>query len=150
MATGRNFSMSGINSRHHKYRTNSTLSDFNEISYVGRLWCPKLIPDIDKFLPVSIFKMAAYPHIKFWWYRIMLNFYRPFLCRVLAAILKMVDILKILTMQNCSSSGDLSLSTADLRNYWTEFHETWWNYRYMFLVDPKVFRFVIKGVKAIF
>jgi hypothetical protein len=39
-----------------QYRTNSTLSDFNEISYVGRLWCPKLIPDIDKFLPVSIFK----------------------------------------------------------------------------------------------
>jgi hypothetical protein len=42
------------------------------------------------------------------------------------------------------------LSTADLRNYRTEFHETWWNYRYMFLVDPKVFRFVVKGVKAIF
>ena len=39
---------------------------------------------------------------------------------------------------------------ADLRNYRTEFHETWWSYRYMFLVDPKVFRFVVKGVKAIF
>jgi hypothetical protein len=34
---------------------------------------------------------------------------------------------------------------ADLRNYRTEFHETWWSYRYMFLVDPKVFRFVVKG-----
>ena len=44
----------------------------------------------------------------------------------------------------------MNLSTADLRNYWTEFHETWWNYRYMFLVDPKVFRLVVKGVKAIF
>jgi hypothetical protein len=47
----------------------------------------------------------------------------------------------------------MNLSTADLRNYRTEFHETWWSYRYMFLVDPKVFRFVvkpIKGVKAIF
>ena len=43
-----------------------------------------------------------------------------------------------------------NLSTADLRNYRTEFHETWWSYRYMFLVDPKVFRFVVKGVKAIF
>jgi hypothetical protein len=32
-----------------------------------------------------------------------------FLCRVLAAILKMADILKILKMQNCSSDGDLSL-----------------------------------------
>jgi hypothetical protein len=39
------------------YRTNSTLSDFNTISYVGR--CPKLIPDIEKFLPVTIFKMAT-------------------------------------------------------------------------------------------
>jgi hypothetical protein len=34
----------------------------------------------------------------------------------------------------------MNLSTADLRNYRTEFHETWWSYRYMFLVDPKVFR----------
>jgi hypothetical protein len=34
--------------------------------------------------------------------------------------------------------------------YRTEFHETWWSYRYMFLVDLKVFRFVVKGVKAIF
>jgi hypothetical protein len=43
----------------------------------------------------------------------------------------------------------MNLATADLRNYRTEFHETWWSYRYMFLVDPKVFRFVVKGVKAI-
>jgi hypothetical protein len=39
----------------------------------------------------------------------MLNFYPPFLCRVLAAILKMADILKILKTQNCSSNGDLSV-----------------------------------------
>jgi hypothetical protein len=44
----------------------------------------------------------------------------------------------------------MNLSTADLRNYWTEFHETGWSYRYMFLVDPKVFTFVVKGVKVIF
>ena len=25
----------------------------------------------------------------------------------------------------------MNLSTADLRNYWTEFHETWWSYRYI-------------------
>jgi hypothetical protein len=31
----------------------------------------------------------------------------------------------------------MNLSTADLRNYWTEFRETWWSYRYMFLVGPK-------------
>ena len=45
---------------------------------------------------------------------------------------------------------DINVSTADLRNYWTEFHETWWSYRYMFLVGPKVFSFVVKGVKVIF
>jgi hypothetical protein len=40
-----------------QYRTNSTLSDFNDISYVGRLWCPELIPDI-AFLLSAILKMA--------------------------------------------------------------------------------------------
>jgi hypothetical protein len=44
----------------------------------------------------------------------------------------------------------MNLSTADLRNYRTEFHDTWWSYRYMFPVDPKGFRFVVKGVKTIF
>jgi hypothetical protein len=42
-----------------QYSTNSTLSDFNDISYVGRLWCPEFIPDIEKILAVAIFKMAA-------------------------------------------------------------------------------------------
>jgi hypothetical protein len=26
---------------------------------VGRLWCPEMIPDIEKFLPVAIFNMAT-------------------------------------------------------------------------------------------
>jgi hypothetical protein len=39
---------------------------------------------------------------------------------------------------------------VSLRNYWTEFHETWCCYRYMFLVGPKVFRIVVKGIKVIF
>ena len=43
----------------------------------------------------------------------------------------------------------MNLSTADLRNYWTEFHETWWSYRYTFLVGPKVFSFVVKAVSHI-
>ena len=38
-----------------------------------------------------------------------LIFTAHFLCRVLAAILKMADISKILKTQNCSSNGDLSL-----------------------------------------
>ena len=41
----------------------------------------------------------------------------------------------------------MNLSTADLRNYWTEFHETWWSYRYMFLVGPKVFKMAAKSRK---
>jgi hypothetical protein len=43
----------------------------------------------------------------------------------------------------------MNLSTADLKNNKTEFHKTWESYRYMFPVDPKVFRFVVKGVKTI-
>jgi hypothetical protein len=35
----------------------------------------------------------------------------------------------------------MNLSTSDLRNYRTEFHETWGSYRYMF------FRFVVKARK---
>ena len=42
----------------------------------------------------------------------------------------------------------MNVSMADLRNYWTEFHETWWSYRYMFLVGSKVFSFVVKRVKS--
>jgi hypothetical protein len=59
-----------------QYRTNSTLSDFNAISYVGRLWCPKLIPDIEHFLPVAIFKMATTILHKF----NIVRFQRHFLC----------------------------------------------------------------------
>jgi hypothetical protein len=49
------------------------LSNFNDISYVGRLWCPELIPDIETFLQVAILKMATtIPH-KF----IIVRFQRP-------------------------------------------------------------------------
>jgi hypothetical protein len=54
-----------INVRNFNFpiRFYSTLSDFNNISYVDRLWCPELIPDIVKFLPVTIFKMVpTIPH----------------------------------------------------------------------------------------
>jgi hypothetical protein len=39
----KNFYRSPFSKWPPQYRTNSTLSDFNTISYVGRLWCPKLI-----------------------------------------------------------------------------------------------------------
>jgi hypothetical protein len=42
-----------------QYRTNSAMSDFSDISYVDRLWCPEFISDIEKFLVVAIFKMAT-------------------------------------------------------------------------------------------
>ena len=61
--TSKYFYRSPFSKWQSQYRTNSTLSNFNDISYVGRLWCPELIPDIEKFLPVAIFKMATtIPH----------------------------------------------------------------------------------------
>jgi hypothetical protein len=73
--TSKNFYRSPFSKWPPQYHTNWTLFDFNKISYVGRLWCresirdiiiylpPKLIPDIDKFLPVTIFKLdATIPH----------------------------------------------------------------------------------------
>ena len=61
-----------------------------------------------------------------------------------------INIILLFLLFLLSFRGPWTISTADLRNYWTEFHETWWNYRYMFLVGRKVFSFVVKGVKVIF
>ena len=73
--TLKNFYRSPFSKWPPQYRTNSTLSNFNAISYVGRLWCPELIPDIEKFLPVAIFKMATtIPH-KFNIVRFQRHFY---------------------------------------------------------------------------
>jgi hypothetical protein len=140
MTTARNFSMSGINFGHHNLPTyemslksdnvefvpNSTLSDFNDISYVGRLWCPKFIPDIEKFLAVVIFKMATtiphkfnivrfqrhficgyYPHMKCRWNRTMLN-----LCGIVVAILKMVTARNFL--MSGINSGHHNLPTYEM------------------------------------
>ena len=68
----KNFYRSPFSKWPPQYRTNSILSDFNDISYVGRLWCP----DIEKFLAVAIFKIAAtIPH-KF----NIVRFHRHFIC----------------------------------------------------------------------
>jgi hypothetical protein len=123
--TLKNFYRSPFSKWPPQYRKNSTLSTYIwNVVEIGQCWiCAVLWWPFWKWRPVEIFQcresirdIIIYPHIKFWWYRTMLNFYRPFLCRVF-----------------CS-----------------HFHETWWSYRYMFLVDPKVFRFVVKGVKAIY
>jgi hypothetical protein len=42
----------------------------------------------------------------------------------------------------------MNLSTADLRNYWTEFHETWWSYRYMFQVGKGGQSHILRGSKG--
>jgi hypothetical protein len=69
--TLKNFYRSPFSKWLQKYRKNSTLSDIIKIWYVGRLWCP----DIEKFLPVSIFKMATtIPH-KFNIVRFQRHFY---------------------------------------------------------------------------
>jgi hypothetical protein len=47
-------------------------------------------------------------------------------------------------MNKCSKHLFSEISFGD------RVHETWWSYRYMFLVGPKVFSFVVKGVKVIF
>jgi hypothetical protein len=66
------------------------LSDFNVIWYVGRLWCPELIPGCQE----SIRDIIIYPHMKCRWNRTMLN-----LCGIVVAILKMA------TGRNFSMSG---------------------------------------------
>jgi hypothetical protein len=55
----------------------------------------------------------------------------------------------IIIIRNRAKTISLQTLCGRLNNR-TEFHETCWSYRYMFLVDLKVFRFVVKEVKAIF
>jgi hypothetical protein len=74
--TLKNFYRSPFSKWPPQYRTNSTLSNFNAISYVGRLWCPELIPDIEEFLPVTIFEMATTILHKF----NIVRFQRHFIC----------------------------------------------------------------------
>jgi hypothetical protein len=72
IATGRNFSMSGINSGHHNLPTYEMALKSNNVELWRPFW---------KWRPVEIFQcresirdIIIYPHIKFWWYRTMLNF----------------------------------------------------------------------------
>ena len=81
MATGRNFSMSGINSGHHNQPTYEMALKSDNVESVR--YCGGHL----KWRPVEICQcrdIIIYPHIKFWWYRTMLNF-----CGIVAAILKM-------------------------------------------------------------
>jgi hypothetical protein len=99
--TSKNFYRSPFSKWPSQYCTNSTLSDFKDISYVGRLWCPELIPDIEKFLPVSFFKMATTIQHKF----NIVQFQRPELIPDIEKFL-LVSIFKMATtkIQHCSIS----------------------------------------------
>jgi hypothetical protein len=67
-----------------------------------------------KWRPVEIFRcqesirdIIIYPHIKLWWYRTMLNFYRPFFMPCFGSHFENGRHLE--KTQNCSSNGDISL-----------------------------------------
>jgi hypothetical protein len=107
MATGRNCSMLGINSGHHYLPTYQILMISDNVEKFAVLWWP-----FWKWRPVEIFQcrdIIIYPNIKFWWYRTMLNFYRPFFIPYFGSHFENGRHLEILKMQNCSSNGDLSL-----------------------------------------
>ena len=79
--TSKNFYRSPFSKWPTQYRTNSTLSDFNDISYMGRLWCPEMIPDIEKFLPVAIFNMATTKIQHCWFSKVAFNlFFKLVVC----------------------------------------------------------------------
>ena len=126
MVTGRNFSMLGINSGHHYLPTYQILM----ISDNVELWWP-----FWKWRSVEIFQcresirnIIIYPHIKFWWYRTMLNF-----CSIVVAILKMA------TGRNFSMSGHHYLPTYNILmisdnveflppNFYAVFWQTSWKF----------------------
>ena len=77
MATGRNFSMSGINSGHHFLPTYQILMISDNVEFL--LYCGGHFEN--ECWPVEIVQcresirdIIIYPHIKLWWYRTMLNF----------------------------------------------------------------------------
>ena len=99
MVTGRNCSMSRIYSGQHNLPTYEIFAEIRQCWICAVLWRP-----FWKWRLVEIFQcresirdiinIIIYPHIKFWWYRTMLNF-----CGIVAAILKMA------TGRNFSMSG---------------------------------------------
>jgi hypothetical protein len=49
-----------------QYCTNSTLSDFNDISYVGRIWCPELIPQWHRKISTGQVQLQDSRNNTFW------------------------------------------------------------------------------------
>jgi hypothetical protein len=105
MATGRNFYVG------NQFGTSLSthISNFDDIGQCwifAVLWWP-----FWKWQPVEIFTSGinSGQHYLPTYQILMISDNVEFLCRVLAAILKMADIFIILTKQNCSPNGDLSL-----------------------------------------
>ena len=95
MATSRNFLMSGINSRHHYLPTYEMSLKSDNVEFVWYCGAILKMTTVEFFqCRESIQDIIIYPHIKFWWYRTMLNF-----CDIVVAILK------IETGRNFSMSG---------------------------------------------
>ena len=96
MATGRNFSMSGINSGYHNLPTYEMALKSDNVEFVR--YCGGHFENGDRYkffrFRESIRDIIIYPHIKFWWYRSILNF-----CVIVATILKMA------TGRNFSMTG---------------------------------------------
>jgi hypothetical protein len=105
MATGRNFSMSEINSGHHYLPISEILMISYNVEFLR--YCGGHFQNGDR----SNFSMSGINsgHHYLPTYQILMISDNVELCRVLAAILKMAYISKILKTQNCSSNGDLSL-----------------------------------------
>ena len=111
MATGRNFSMSGINLGHHYLTTYQVVMISDNVDFLR--YCGGHFENGNQYKLFNVgnqFGTSLSTHIsnlddigQCW------IFTTYFLCRVLAAILKMADFSKILKTQNCSSNGDLSL-----------------------------------------
>jgi hypothetical protein len=71
---------------------------------------------------------TIYPHIKFWWYRTMLNFYRPFFIPYFGSHFENGRHPEILKTQNCSSNGDLSLCQINFNfpiGFYSNPHPLW-------------------------
>ena len=138
METGRNFTMSGINSGRLnrpmlnlwgivaailKMATGRNFSMPGIISRhhnlptyeIGQCWiCAVLWWPFWKWRPVEICQcrdIIIYPHIKSWWYRTMLNF-----CGIVAAILKMLTGRNFL--MSGINSGHHNLPTYEIGQWW--------------------------------
>ena len=125
-----------------------------------KIWHSDRSPLEEQFCVFKIFKMAAKTRHKKWAVKIqhcpISSKFDMWVDSVSGRFGRLHILLLLLLFSSFSFflsffpwTMNMNLSMADLRNYWTEVHETWWSYRYMFLVGPKVFSFVVKGVSYI-